>query len=135
MKRTAAAISDGRRRAFEQRAGNFLRECGGRLVDIGEDRPRTYGVDPDPWREGLCQRLGGCVETGFGDGVGEVVGREPPDPLVDDVDDVTPAVGRQGLREGFGEQHGRAEVDGELSVPLSGVEAVDLVVRGTVPRC
>src|SRR5262249_26368491 len=85
------------------------------------------GVDADAGGQGLGQRLRCRPQRRLGDGVGEEIGGEPPDALVDHVDHASRVILGQGAREGLGEKNRRAQIDVKLDLPTRPVEGLDRI--------
>src|SRR5262249_36414083 len=62
------------------------------LALAGQGRPRADAVDPDVRRQGESHGAGEGPQPDLGHGIGNEVGGELPDPLVQEVDDVALAV-------------------------------------------
>ena len=115
--RTASAISSG----VGPRSAGRLRPAWRnphRPGGLVERRTRSDGVDADARGERLRHGAGRGEEGRLRQRVGEELGRELQDPLIDDVDDRAGAFVRQEPCEVAGQEGGCAQVDGEMPVPL-----------------
>ena len=99
-------------------AGGLAGELLGRLAGAGQRRAGSDGVDADAFGgEGEGHLLGEGPEGGFGDGVGDEMGGEGPDALVEHVDDGALGGGGEGAGHGLHQDEGGAEVGLEVTVP------------------
>ena len=117
MASTARAISSG---LVPWRSGTEARLPGELLLGLpraGQRRAGTDAVDPDAWGQRQRHRLGQRPQPGLGDGVGDEVRRDRPDPLVQHVDHHALGVGRQRAGEVLHQHEGRAQAGLDMRVP------------------